>query len=200
MDEFNWVCSVSTTFSDIELVRLFRVKYFQAYKMDTETIRKNLKSIQGTNDYYFMGYPSSLYTYAKLAQENKFDNIQFKGVVSWGDKMFPHYRKMIEKQFNLLKIDKYNLLHGDVLEFLKKECTTQYDLIFIDPPYDGKLLRESLNLLQMYRYFIGCSYLFFEQINDKQNKTNLDFMNRDWIILKDLSIGEVSYTIAKKRE
>jgi len=108
--------------------------------------------------------------------------------------------KMIEKQFNLLKIDKYNLLQGDVLEFLKKECKTQYDLIFIDPPYDGKLLQESLNLLQMYRYFIGCSYLFFEQINDKQNKTNLDFMNRDWIILKDLSIGEVSYTIAKKRE
>ena len=98
------------------------------------------------------------------------------------------------------KASKDNLLQGDVLEFLKKECTTQYDLIFIDPPYDGKLLQESLNLLQVYRYFIGCSYLFFEQINDKQNKTNLDFMNRDWIILKDLSIGEVSYTIAKKRE
>ena len=59
--------------------------------------------------------------------------------------------KMIEKQFNLLKIDKYNLLQGDVLEFLKKECTIQYDLIFIDPPYHqydiSKLLEKLIQII-----------------------------------------------------
>ena len=43
------------------------------------------------------------------------------------------------------------------------------------------------------------SYLFFEQT--KKDRKNFDFeaLYDDWNVLKDLSIGEVSYTIAKKR-
>ena len=78
---------------------LLRVKYTQAYEMDTKLILNNLKSIIGSKDYYFLGYASSLYTYARVAHENGIDDIDFKAVISWGDKMFPHYRSLIESQF-----------------------------------------------------------------------------------------------------
>jgi len=95
--------------------KLLRVKYTQAFQMNTEIIRRNLKSIRGTNNHYFMGYASSLYTYAKLAQEKEINDIRFKAVVSWGDKMFPHYRELIEKQFRTEVFDDYGAAEGTMI-------------------------------------------------------------------------------------
>jgi phenylacetate-CoA ligase len=62
-----------------------------------------------------MGYASSLYTYAKLANENGLDDVRFKAVVSWGDKMFPHYRSLIEKQFSTEVFDTYGASEGTMI-------------------------------------------------------------------------------------
>ncbi|MEC9205755.1 MAG: RsmD family RNA methyltransferase [Pseudomonadota bacterium] len=107
--------------------------------------------------------------------------------------------KTIEKEFKRLNIDDCNLFEEDVLNFLKNRCSDTYDLIFLDPPYHNTLLEKSLKLLQSSGFFINCSYLFFEQT--KKDRKNFDFeaLYDDWNVLKDLSIGEVSYTIAKKR-
>ena len=85
------------------------------------------------------------------------------------------------------------------MEFLNKDCQIRYDLIFLDPPYGTDILNKSLTLLETKGYLKNSSYLFFEQHKKKQKKRESSFMDTDWIILKDLSIGEVSYTIAKKR-
>lgn len=95
--------------------KLLRVKYTQAFRMDTETIRENLSSIQNTDDYYFMGYASSLYTYAKFAKESDIDDIKLKAVVSNGDKMFSHYRELIEKQFHTEVFDTYGAAEGTMV-------------------------------------------------------------------------------------
>ena len=92
--------------------KLLRVKYIQAFQMSSEIILKNLSAIKGTKNYYFMGYASSLYTYAKFAKESEIDDIQFKAVVSWGDKMFPHYRELIENQFKTQVFDSYGAAEG----------------------------------------------------------------------------------------
>ena len=107
---------------------------------------------------------------------------------------------MIEKEFSRLNINNYNLLQEDTLNFLTNECKDTYDLIFLDPPYQSKLLEESLNLLQKSGFFINCSYLFFEQTKKDRKDSNLKIIYNSWDILKDLSIGEVSYTIARKRD
>ena len=92
------------------------------------------------------------------------------------------------------------MLQEDTLNFLTNECKDTYDLIFLDPPYQSKLLEESLNLLQKSGFFINCSYLFFEQTKKDRKDSNLKIIYNSWDILKDLSIGEVSYTIARKRD
>jgi len=108
--------------------------------------------------------------------------------------------RTIEKEFNRLKIEQYNLVESDVLEFLNNKCSTTYDLIFLDPPYETDLLDKSLHSLEAYGFLRNCSYLFFEQHKNTNKKMELNIVKSDWLILKDLSIGEVSYTIAKKRK
>jgi len=94
---------------------LFRVKYIQAFHMDSNMVMNNLSSLRGTKDYYLMGYASSLYTYAKFTKENEINDIQFKAAVSWGDKMFPDYRKLIESQFNTVVFDTYAACEGTMI-------------------------------------------------------------------------------------
>lgn len=95
--------------------RLLRVKYIQAFQMNKEEIKNNLNAIMNTNDYFFMGYASSLYTYAKFAKDMGIRNIKFKAVVSWGDKMFPHYRQALEEQFDTEVFDTYGASEGAMI-------------------------------------------------------------------------------------
>ena len=90
---------------------LLRVNYIQAFSIDDKTIRKNLLPCQGKNA-YFMGYASSLYTYAQYADRKKIHNLKFESVISWGDKMFPHYRRLIEKVFHTEVYDTYGAAEG----------------------------------------------------------------------------------------
>tara|TARA_B100000073_G_scaffold71997_2_gene53738 strand:+ start:335 stop:1660 length:1326 start_codon:yes stop_codon:yes gene_type:complete len=90
---------------------LLRVNYTQAFSMDDKAIRENLLPFQRKTA-YFMGYASSLYTYAQYAERKKIKNIKFESVVSWGDKMFPHYRKLIEKVFHTVVYDTYGAAEG----------------------------------------------------------------------------------------
>ena len=95
--------------------KLLRVKYTQAFEMSSEIVSHNLNGLRGTDDYFFMGYASSLYAYANFAKEMGINNIQFKAAVSWGDKMFPHYRKLIEEQFNTVVFDTYGASEGTMI-------------------------------------------------------------------------------------
>lgn len=100
---------------------LFRVKYTQAFQIDSDTVIENLKRLRGTRHHYFMGYASSLYMYAKLAMENGINDVKFKCVVSWGDKMFPHYRDLIEKQFNTTVYSDYGSAEGTTIAMQCRE-------------------------------------------------------------------------------
>lgn len=94
---------------------MLKVKYTQAFQMDNKIIMRNLKSLRGTGSYFFLGYASSLYTYAKVAKDNGVNDIKFKAVISWGDKMFPHYKKLIKKQFDTKVFDTYGACEGTMI-------------------------------------------------------------------------------------
>ena len=94
---------------------LFRVKYTQAFEMDTEEISKKLQSVRKVKDMFFMGYASALYAYAKVCKESGIDDVQFKAVLSWGDKMFSHYRSIIESTFNTKVFSTYAANEGTMI-------------------------------------------------------------------------------------
>lgn len=89
---------------------ILRTNYQQAFDLNKEEVNKALSSIS-SNNYFFGGYASGLYAYSLYAEKS----IQFKAVISWGDKMFDHYRKNIEKTFQTKVYDTYGCTEGFVI-------------------------------------------------------------------------------------
>jgi len=94
---------------------LFNTHYINAYNLDKEQIIKNLHIAKKRKCKYFGGYASSLNVYAQMALEEKID-IQFEGIISWGDKLFEHYKNNINKAFgNPVITELYGTTEGFVI-------------------------------------------------------------------------------------
>lgn len=91
---------------------LLRTTYVSAFTLDEQAILGVIKELEKVPKQHFTGYASSLYLFAKVASEHKIDSIKFDSVISWGDKMFPHYRKLIEEQFSTTVYDTYGCTEG----------------------------------------------------------------------------------------
>ncbi len=100
--------------------KLLLIKYLDAFKIDKEIIRKTLNPFRNKKDIFFIGYPSSIYNYAKFAEELGINDVSFKAVISLGDKMFPHYRSLIENKFSTEVFDTYGAAEGLMIA---GECT-----------------------------------------------------------------------------
>ena len=92
--------------------KLLLIKYSNAFKIDKKVIGETLNPFRNKKDIYFIGYPSSIYSYAKFAEELGINEVSFKSIISLGDKMFPHYRSLIEKIFNTEVFDTYGAAEG----------------------------------------------------------------------------------------
>ncbi len=107
--------------------------------------------------------------------------------------------EQIIKEFVNLNITNYKLINDDVVNFLKDNTNNYYDVIFLDAPYDSNIIGECVNFLDNHNYFINNTYLFLEQSKRNYNKSLINIISKSHNLLKDLSIGDVSYTIARKR-
>ncbi len=77
----------------------FRINYLEAFKLNENKIDQNLKEFVGKKNIHLAGYPSALNQIAVQAlQKNK--NISFSSVITFGDKLFDHYRQNFNKAFN----------------------------------------------------------------------------------------------------
>jgi len=86
--------------------------YLNAFNLQEDQIEIAFKKIKSKKkSYYFGGYASSLYVIAQIAERKKID-IKFDGVISWGDKMFPHYQKKIEQVFATSVYENYACNEG----------------------------------------------------------------------------------------
>lgn len=90
-----------------------RVNYQQAFNLNRTEVKKALSQISG-EEFFFGGYASGLYGYALLAEQLSVKP-SFRSVISWGDKMFPHYRSKIESIFNTQVFDVYGTTEGFVI-------------------------------------------------------------------------------------
>jgi phenylacetate-CoA ligase len=91
--------------------QLLRTKYTIAFSPDPQQIKELFSSIK-PNTHSFLGYASSLYVYANIAKELGLDGPKFKTSVCWGDKLFPHYRKLIKEQFGCDVYETYGAAEG----------------------------------------------------------------------------------------
>ena len=101
---------------------------------------------------------------------------------------------------NLKKLDTtfQFIINTDALTFIKNQKRNTYDLIFLDPPYNSNLLDKVLISMKNYDFLKNNKYLFYECLkNDKKNYQEHISDTHD--VIKDLSIGDVRYTISKRR-
>jgi len=95
--------------------RLLRTRYIPAFTLDAEHIETVLRQLLKQPRQYLFGYASSLFVLAKTALELNINLIRFKYAVSWGDKLFPHYRKAIREAFGCETLDTYGSTEGAMI-------------------------------------------------------------------------------------
>jgi len=91
---------------------LLNTEYQQAFNIDRDVV---INAFKGKPHRFFGGYASGLYEYANLAKEAGVDHVRFTSVISWGDKMFPHYRRTIEEVFHTKVFETYGCTEGVVI-------------------------------------------------------------------------------------
>ena len=70
---------------------LFKTYYIVAFSLTENELKLICNKLQKINNYYLVGYASSLNVIAEYALINKY-NIKLKAVISLGDKLFDHYK------------------------------------------------------------------------------------------------------------
>ena len=102
--------------------------------------------------------------------------------------------KCIQSNITLLDIKGASVIKEKAEKFLLKSDMKSYDLIFMDPPYKSSLLIETFRLLKNHNYLENNKFLYFERSKSDVREYD-DFFKSTHIAIKDLSIGDVSYTI-----
>ena len=98
-----------------------------------------------------------------------------------------------------MNIENFVLFNCEVFNFLQREQQIDYQLIFIDPPYKNSCLSNVLNALFQGNFIKNNKYIYFEQDKKNKDQSVYEYINAKYDVIKDLSIGDVSYTIAQKR-
>jgi phenylacetate-CoA ligase len=91
---------------------VLRTKYTLAFGLSRKEVEVILEDNQYRKNTFLAGYASSLYILAKTANESNKTSIYFDAAVSWGDKLFPHYKTEIERAFQCKITDTYGCSEG----------------------------------------------------------------------------------------
>lgn len=108
--------------------KLLRTNYQQAFKIDEVEVLSAFQKLKGKSA-FFGGYASGLYAYACFAEKVGV-NVTFKSAISWGDKLFPHYKNKLEEVFGCKVYDTYGTTEGFIIA---GQC--QYDNYHILTPH-----------------------------------------------------------------
>ncbi|WP_405605364.1 hypothetical protein [Polaribacter sp. Asnod1-A03] len=101
---------------------LFNTVYINAFSLSENEMRKALNKVKNKK-FYLLGYASSLNVLAEFTLKENI-KVEFKGVISLGDKLFDHYKKNIKKAFNAKIIETYGTSEGLLI-------ACQYDLEYL---------------------------------------------------------------------
>lgn len=100
--------------------RFLRTSYISAFNHNASSLKNVLLEVKKNPRQYLFGYASSLYLLAQTAIDLEIPGIKFDYAVSWGDKMFPHYREKIRRAFDCETLDTYGCTEGAMIA---AQCT-----------------------------------------------------------------------------
>ncbi|QTM69087.1 16S rRNA (guanine(966)-N(2))-methyltransferase RsmD [Buchnera aphidicola (Hormaphis cornu)] len=97
--------------------------------------------------------------------------------------------KLLKNNLNNLNIKNCTVLHTDILKWLHGQGNP-FDIIFIDPPFQKKLLEKIIILLENNHWVKNNTWIYIEQ-----SKTEKLIMPKHWMLHKKKSSGNVCYQI-----
>lgn len=90
---------------------VLRCHYVSAFDLDDENIDRALDQLDGKKIRHLWGYAASLYFFASRALKRGW-NRPLVSAVTWGDNLYPHYRRTIEAAFGARVFDTYGVGEG----------------------------------------------------------------------------------------
>lgn len=90
---------------------LLRCHYVSAYDLSDSALDAALDLMERHHIEHLWGYPGSLYFLAQRAATRGW-NRPLRGIVTWGDNLYAHYRRVIERAFKSRMFDTYGCGEG----------------------------------------------------------------------------------------
>ncbi|MBA4154640.1 AMP-binding protein [Flavobacterium sp.] len=107
----------------------YNVHYLNSFALDETKLKETAQLLKKKKIEYIVGYPSAINEFAKTLIKHNL-NYKIKGVISLGDKLFPHFRKNFVAAFKNPKIiDTYGCAEGILMA-----CTNDLDYYYVMSP------------------------------------------------------------------
>lgn len=106
----------------------FRTKYLSAFSLNAVNTQKAFIWAK-EKEAFLGGHASSLYVLAQIAEAQN-ENIKFNSAISWGDKLFDHYKTKIEQVFKCRVFETYGASEGLMIASQK-----DLEYMYIMSPY-----------------------------------------------------------------
>jgi 16S rRNA (guanine966-N2)-methyltransferase len=102
--------------------------------------------------------------------------------------------KQLQNNLNILKIDNAKVIQIDALHYLKQPADKQYDVVFVDPPFNLGLVQPCIEQLESQGYLNRDALIYVEA---EISLTTLQIPN-NWSLLKDKTSGQVRYQLFRR--
>jgi len=102
--------------------------------------------------------------------------------------------KQLRENLAVLNVDNANVIEGDALRQLSQAATQQYNIVFIDPPFNKGLLQPCCDALQLNGYLAEDALIYIEREVELNDLT----LPSSWALLKEKSTGQVTYQLYRK--
>ncbi|MEG3755739.1 16S rRNA (guanine(966)-N(2))-methyltransferase RsmD [Psychromonas arctica] len=100
----------------------------------------------------------------------------------------------LQNNISTLKAENAEVIQGDSLRYLSQNASRQYNVVFIDPPFNLGLAQPCIEQLEEQGYLTDNSLIYVEVEN---TLTNLSFPS-NWTLLKEKNAGQVRYQLFKR--
>lgn len=100
----------------------------------------------------------------------------------------PNVYKIAKENIETMKVNNIDLYNLDAVKLLKSKNKTEYDFIFLDPPYDKiDLVNDSIQVINEQKMLKKYGYIILET-----NNPNLIKIPKGYIIQKEKQYGKTS--------
>jgi 16S rRNA (guanine966-N2)-methyltransferase len=99
----------------------------------------------------------------------------------------------LEKQLDELEVDA-GVVCADAMDFLQKQ-PQKFDIVFLDPPYQGELLEPSMRLLEAKNWLRSDALIYVEN----PAREPLPDFPAGWVLWRESKAGQVGYYLFRRQ-